>query len=125
MSGPAASVARVELLIKAVVSGIVIAAASETARRSSLLGAVIVSLPLTSLLALTWLYRDTGDVDEVASLSWSILWVIVPSVVFFVALPVGLRGGLGFGTAMLVACGVTVFAYALWVGAASLLGLGL
>lgn len=114
-----------ELLLKAVVSGIVIAAASEVARKSSLLGAVLVSLPLTSLLTLTWLYRDTGDVDEVASLSWSILWVIVPSVVFFVALPVGLRGGLAFGPAMLVACAATALAYALWVWAAGALGLSL
>ena len=29
--------------------------------------------------------------DEVTSLSWSILWVIVPSLVFFVALPLALR----------------------------------
>ena len=84
------------------------------------------SLPLASLMTLSWLYRDTGDVDDVASLSWSILWVIVPSMVFFVAaLPLGLRGGLGFGPAMLVACAATAVAYALWVWAAGALGVGL
>ena len=72
----------------------IVACASEAARRSTLLGAILVSLPLTSILAITWLYRDTHDTDQVASLSWSILWVIVPSLVFFVALPVALRAGL-------------------------------
>lgn len=112
------------LLVKAVISGVIIAAASEVARRSSLLGAVLISLPLTSILALVWLYRDTHDKAQVASLSWSILWVVVPSVVFFVALPVAMRK-LGFGWALLVACAVTAVAYAMWVWGARRLGLGL
>jgi hypothetical protein len=111
-----------QLLLKAAVSGIVVALASEAARRSALLGAVLVSLPLTSILTLVWLYRDTGDVDEVVALSWSILWVIVPSLVFFVALPVGLRSGLGFAGSLGVACALTALAYGAWVGAARALG---
>lgn len=114
-----------QLLLKAVISGIVIAAASEAARRSTLLGAVLISLPLTSILALTWLYRDTHDADQVAALSWSILWVIVPSLVFFVALPVALRHGFSFGLALLTASGATAAAYATWVGVAGALGIKL
>jgi hypothetical protein len=49
------------LAAKAAISGIVIAVASEIARRSPALGALIVSLPLVSLLALIWLWHDTGD----------------------------------------------------------------
>lgn len=113
------------LLLKAVISGVVIAAASEIARRSTLLGAILVSLPLTSILALTWLYRDTEDVEQVASLSTSILWVIVPSLAFFVALPVALRKGLDFPFAMLVACAITALVYGLWVYAAKSLGIEL
>ena len=71
------------IVVKALVSGVIIAVASELARRSSLLGAVLISLPLTSILAIVWLYRDTRDTDEVTDLSWSILWVVAPSVVFF------------------------------------------
>jgi len=112
------------LLAKAVISGVVVVAAAEVAKRSSLLGAVIVSLPLTSILALTWLWLDTRDVGEVASLSWSILWIVLPSVTFFVALPVGLRAGLPFAAALAVACAVTAAAYALWVWAGRALGIG-
>jgi L-lactate permease len=105
----------VYLLFKALLSGLIIAVASEVARRSSLLGAVIISLPLSSILAAIWLYRDTNDTGEVAALSWSILWVIVPSLVFFVALPVALRQGVDFWPALLLACAVTAVAYAAWV----------
>ena len=109
------------LLLKALLSGVIIAAASELARRSSLLGAVLISLPLTSILALIWLYRDTRDNAEVAALSWSILWVIVPSLVFFVVLPLALRST-GFWPALLLACAATAVSYALWIWAARRLG---
>ena len=112
------------LLLKALLSGAVIAVASEAARRSSLLGAVLISLPVASILAIVWLYRDTRDADEVASLSWSILWVIVPSVVFFVALPLALRK-LDFWPSLLLACVATGAAYAVWVWAARRIGLDL
>jgi hypothetical protein len=113
----------VYVVLKALLSGAVIAAASEAARRSSLLGAVLISLPLTSILAIVWLYRDTGSGEEVAALSWSILFVVVPSVVFFVALPLGLRADLGFWPSLLVACATTGAAYAVWLLTARRLGL--
>ena len=113
-----------ELLVRAAISGVLVALASETARRSSLLGAVIISLPLTSLLAIVWLYRDTRDTDEVAAFAWSILWIIPPSLVFFVALPVALGRGLAFAPALLLAALLTTAAYGLWVAAARTLGIG-
>lgn len=111
------------LVVKALLSGVIVAVASEAARRSSLLGAVIVSLPLTSILAMIWLYRDTHDSGEVADLSWSILWVVVPSVVFFVALPLLLRSDVSFWVALVVASALTAVAYAVWIWSARRLGL--
>ena len=84
---------------------------------------MLISLPLTSILAVVWLYRDTGDTGEVAALSWSILFVVVPSVVFFVALPLALRADLGFWPSLLLAGAATAIAYAVWLLAARRLGL--
>ena len=102
------------IVVKALVSGVIIAVASELARRSSLLGAVLISLPVTSILAIVWLYRDTRDTNEITDLSWSILWVIVPSVVFFIVLPLALRT-MPFGWALLLACAVTAISYGVWI----------
>ena len=113
------------LLLKALISGLVIAVASELARRSTVLGAVLISLPLTSILAAIWLYRDTRDTGEVASLSWSILWVLAPSLVFFVVLPLALRHGVEFWVALGLACGSTALAYAGWLWAGTRLGVEL
>ena len=50
---------------KALLSGAIIAMASEVAKRSPALGAVIISLPLASLLTFIWLWRDTADKEAV------------------------------------------------------------
>ena len=113
------------LLLKAVLSGAIVALASEVARRSSVLAAVLVSLPLTSILALIWLYRDTGDARETAELAQSILWVIVPSLLFFVVLPVAVHRGVDFWPALGLACAATACAYGIWVAGARLLGVDL
>lgn len=113
-----------ELLARAAISGVIVALASEAARRSSILGAVLISLPLTSILAIVWLYRDTRDTEEVASFAWSILWIIPPSLVFFVALPLALGRGVSFVPALLLAAAVTTAAYGAWVAAARALGIG-
>ena len=104
-----------QLLAKGVISGALVVLASEVAKRSSVWGAVLVSLPLTSILALTWYWIDTHDVDKVSALSWDILLIVVPSVVLFAALPLLLRAGAPFALAMLGACALTAAAYAGYV----------
>ena len=68
----------VYFVIKCALSGIIIAVASEVAKRSPALGALIVSLPLlivslplVSFLTIVWLWRDTGDAERIASLAQS------------------------------------------------------
>ena len=55
------------VLVKAAISGAIVAAASEVARRWPGIGGLIVSLPLVSLLAIVWLWRDTGEAERVAA----------------------------------------------------------
>src|SRR5215216_2065729 len=90
------------LIIKAALSGIIVAAVSEIARRYPGWGGLLASLPLTSLLAMIWLWRDTGDPERVAELSVSALWFFLPSVPLFIALPLLIRSGVGFWAAMAI-----------------------
>ena len=113
------------LVIKAALSGAIVAAVSEVARRYPGWGGLVASLPLTSLLAMIWLWRDTGDSARVAGLSTSTIWFIVPSVPLFIALPLLLRSGLGFWAAMAIAVAGTLALYALMFWAAPRLGLKL
>ena len=100
------------LLIKALVSGVIVAAASEVARRWPGIGGLIVSLPLVSLLAFVWLWRDTGDGERVAQLSLGAFWFFLPSMPLFLILPAMLRSGVGFWLALGVAIAITLALYA-------------
>ena len=99
--------------IKIMLSALIIVAVSEIAKRSSLLGALLASLPLTSLLAFVWLYLDTGDVQKVASLSADIFWLVLPSLALFLVLPLLIKMGWGFW----ISLGVAVLATAACYGA--------
>jgi hypothetical protein len=113
------------LLIKAAISGVIVAAVSEIARRYPGWGGLVASLPLTSLLAMTWLYRDTGDASRVADLSASTFWFFLPSIPLFVALPLLLRNGVGFWASMALVVAGTLALYALMFWAAPRIGLKL
>lgn len=93
-----------QFLVKVFVSALIIAGASELGKRFTLLGAILASLPLTSILALAWLYVDTRETQPVIDLSVGIFWAVLPSLLFFVVFPRLLRSGMAFAPAMLVAC---------------------
>ena len=79
----------------AVTTGLVIAV-SEIAKRSSLLGGLLASLPIISYLAIIWLYFETADTTRIADLSRNVFWLVLPSLPFFVLLPYLLKRSLNF-----------------------------
>jgi hypothetical protein len=101
------------LLVKAALSGLLIAAASEAARRSPTFGALIVSLPLVSLLGMIWLWRDTHDIGRVADLAEGAFWYVLPSLPMFLLIPALLRRGVGFWPALGAGCALTIALYGL------------
>ena len=113
------------LAIKAALSGVIIAVASEVARRAPTLGALILSLPLISLLAFVWLWRDTGDSARIAALSESTFWYVLPTLPMFLVLPALLRHGIGFWTALLACCALTFLLYLVTVWALAKFGVTL
>lgn len=106
------------LVLKAVISGILIAVASEVARRWPGWGALIVSLPLVSILAMLWLWRDTQDPVRMATHVEATFWFVIPSLPMFLLIPAMLRQGYSFWTALLAGCALTVVLYfgVTWIG---------
>lgn len=101
------------LLLKGVISGVLVVAASEIARRAPSYGGLIASLPLVGLLALVWLWRDTGDRARVADLAGSTFWFVLPSLPMFLLIPATLRAGAPFWLSLAAGAGLTMALYAL------------
>ena len=106
--------------LKIGLSALVLVAVAEVAKRNTFWAAALASLPLTSLLAFVWLYLDTGDVQKVAALAGGIFWLVLPSLLLFVLLPVLLRHGWGFWLSLAASSGATALAY---LGMVKLLGM--
>jgi hypothetical protein len=113
------------LAIKAGLSGVIIAVVSEVARRSPTLGALIVSLPLVSLLGILWLWRDTGDAERIAAHAQSTFWYVLPTLPMFLVMPAMLRGGIGFWPTLAACCALTFVLYLATVWALAKFGIAL
>jgi hypothetical protein len=99
------------LAVKAALSGVIIAIVSETARRSPTLGALIVSLPLVSILGILWLWHDTSDADRIAAHAQSTFWYVLPTLPMFLVMPAMLRHGIGFWPTLATSCALTFVLY--------------
>lgn len=104
--------------LKAVISGILVALISEVAKRNPGMGALITSLPLLSIIALIWLWRDTGDTVRLAQYSGATFWYVLPSLPMFLLIPFLLRSGISFWLALVAGCLLTIGLYLLmvWIG---------
>lgn len=101
------------LIIKAALSGVIVMIVSEVARRSPGIGGLIASLPLISVLAFIWLWRDTADIERIAAQAESTFWFVLPSLPMFLVFPALLRHGTPFWMALLLSCVLTMVLYAL------------
>ena len=99
------------LVVKAVVSGILIAAVSEIAKRSPGFGALVASLPLVSVLGMIWLWRDKPDAANMAAHAEATFLYVLPSLPMFLLIPALLRGGVNFWIALSLGCALTVALY--------------
>ena len=113
------------LVIKALLSGFIIMAVSEIAKRSPAIGALVASLPLVSLLAILWLWRDTGDTGRIADHAEATFWYVLPSLPLFLVFPAMLRHGVGFWLALTGVCLLTVVLYSFTVLVAARFGVKL
>ena len=102
-------------IIKILITSGLVVAVSEIAKRSSMIAGILASIPLISVLGFIWLYLDTKDVEKISSLSTSIFWLVIPSLVLFVTLPILLKKGYGFYPSLGVATFVTVVCYYLMI----------
>ncbi|MDZ4380695.1 MAG: DUF3147 family protein [Parvibaculum sp.] len=112
-------------IVKAAISGILVMVVSETAKRSPAFGALIASLPLVSILAIVWLWRDTGDAERIAAHAEATFWYVIPSLPMFLIFPAMLRHGVGFWPALAIGCAVTVLLYLATVWIAARFGIAL
>ena len=104
-----------QYLVKIALTTLIVVVVSETAKRSTLWGSILVSLPIVSLVSLFWLWSDTRDPAKISQLCSNVFWLVLPSLTLFALVPVLLKRGVAFWPAMIVGCAATIGCYALTV----------
>jgi len=79
------------LLTKFALTAAVVVAASEIAKRSDRAGAVIVALPMVTILALIWMHIEGQPQEKLANHAWYTFWYVLPTLPMFLVFPTMLR----------------------------------
>jgi len=101
--------------IKIFISSAIILLVSEIAKRDNLLGGLVASIPIVSVLSMIWLYIDTNDIDKVKALANGILWMIFPSMSLFIVLPFLINCGIKFYLSLTISILTTMVCYLLTI----------
>ena len=113
------------IAVKTILTAVIIVGISEIGKRHTTFAALLAALPLTSVLAMIWLYADTGDKTTIADLSVGIFWLVLPTLLFFLILPWLLRHGHNFWISMIVSSVVMIAFYLAYAALGRKLGLPL
>lgn len=86
-------------------------------RSKPLLGSMIASLPLVSIITFFWIWsglkgNPQEQVEKLANHSMGVFWFVLPSLPMFLLFPVFLRKGLSFWPSIISCCIITMLLYA-------------
>ncbi|MGO4501467.1 MULTISPECIES: DUF3147 family protein [unclassified Dyella] len=112
------------IITKYFITAAIVVAVSEVAKRSDRAGALLASLPLVTLLALTWLYIEKQPAEKITNHAWYTFWYVVPTLPMFLAFP-RLFARFGFWPALGLSAVITIVCFALFAWAVRPLGIRL
>ncbi|MDP6906324.1 MAG: DUF3147 family protein [Candidatus Thalassarchaeaceae archaeon] len=98
---------------KIVLTALIIFAVVQISERSTMLGAVLASIPTISVLAMMWMNYEGASSDEIVDFSKSIVWLVLPSLLVFIVMPVLMNRGWEFYPALGTGLAVTFIGY--WI----------
>ena len=98
-------------LIKLIISLILILAISEIGKQNTFFSALLASLPIISIISIIWIYIDTNNIEKIINFSHNILWLIIPSLIFFITLPILLKIEIKFIFSLFISIFFTVLSY--------------
>ncbi len=94
-------------LVKLLITAAVILIVTRIQLFSDWLSALIIALPLTSLVAMIWMHGSGQEPARIANHAEGTFWFVLPTLPMFLVLPWMLRHGWGFWPVLLANCLMT------------------
>lgn len=98
-------------VIKITITAVIIVIISEISKRLPLLGSLIASLPLISVLGMIWIFSETKDVQKIITHAEGTFWYVIPSLPMFLLMPWMLRKGISFYISLVFGIMITILLY--------------
>jgi hypothetical protein len=95
-------------LVKLLISAAVIVLVNKIQLVSDRMSALLIALPLTSLIAMIWMHQGGQSPQRLANHAEGTFWFVLPTLPMFLILPWMLRSGWGFWLALAVNCLLTI-----------------
>ena len=95
-------------LAKLLISAAIIVLVNKIQLFNDRLSALLIALPLTSLVAMVWMHQAGQSPQRLANHAEGTFWFVLPTLPMFLILPWMLRHGIGFWLALAVNCLLTV-----------------
>lgn len=94
-------------LVKLLLSAAVIVLVTEVQKWNDRLSALLIALPLTSLLAIVWMKAEGQGNDRIANHAEGTFWFVLPTLPMFLVFPWMLRRGWNLPLALILNCLMT------------------
>ena len=92
-------------------TALIIFAVVQVSERSTMLAAILASIPIISVLAMMWMNHDGSTSEEIVSFSKNIVWLVIPSLLVFIVMPSLMERGWEFYPALGVGLTATFVGY--------------
>ena len=110
-------------LVKLLLTALIIHFVNKIQLVSDRLSALLIALPLTSLLAMIWMYEAKQTPARIANHAEGTFWFVLPTLPMFLIIPWMLRREWGFWSTLAANCVITVALF--WVTVAVLRKFGI
>lgn len=94
-------------IVKVLLTAIIILFVNKIQLFSDKLSALLIALPLTSLLAMIWMWQGDQPASKIAGHAEGTFWFVLPTLPMFLILPWMLRHGWAFWPALAANCALT------------------
>ena len=99
------------LIAKYAITAFIIVVVSEVAKRSGQAGALIASLPLVTVMVMTWLQIEGAGSDKIADHARYTFWYVLPTLPMFLVMPWLMQRGMSYWLALLIGVAITLAAF--------------
>ena len=93
---------------KILLSALIIVIVNKVQLFNDRLSALLIALPLTSLIALLWMHHAGQTTERLANHAEGTFWFVLPTLPMFLIFPWMLRNHWGFWTALAANCAITI-----------------